>query len=271
MKETFISLAGMKDAIQRGKDNGCNELVISGGEPTIFPSVIIKLMTLAEELGYEKYIIQTNGSGLVDNDELLQFLDFIAQKKEVCISFSVHGHTSEIHDKMSGMLGAFSSLTKAIQNVSKTNCKIYTNTVISSLNVKYLANVARMILPYNPDIMQFSMMHLTNPSELSISLSDSVLAVHGLRNLVDLEILRTEGIPYCLMYGMEKCVGESCWPNRLDLYNREDSYMSDFKQLEYGMRRKLESCEKCILNKICMGVWSEHFDEFFTLGIHPII
>ena len=44
MKENVIYVDGLIEAIIDGKKNGCNELIISGGEPTLFPDVIIKLL-----------------------------------------------------------------------------------------------------------------------------------------------------------------------------------------------------------------------------------
>ena len=55
------------------------------------------------------------------------------------------------------------------------------------------------------------------------------------------------------------------------IINDMNDYMSDFKQLDYGMRSKMENCDKCIMNKICMGVWKEHFEEFSNMRIHAIV
>lgn len=270
LKDNVISLEGLKSAVKKGFDNGCDELVISGGEPTSVPKTIMEIVSLAQNLGYKKYIIQTNGSGLSEDLELLDFLNEISNQNEFCISFSIHGSTAEIHDKMSRTQGAYNKLIKAMQNVSKTNCRIYTNTVVSALNIKNLKEIANLLLSYNPEIMQFSMMHLSSPSELSVNLFESVSAIRELKTVVSDKILKTEGIPYCLLYGMEKCVGESCWPNTLDLYNKEDNYMKDFKQLEHNMRSKLDICPSCIMDSICMGVWSEHLTEFSNSNIKAI-
>lgn len=270
MKDIVIPLESLKKAVFQGHKNGCNELVLSGGEPTLYPKYIIELISFAVTLGYEKYIIQTNGYGLSTCEELVSFLDHVAKTTEVCLSFSVHGHNADIHNELSGNPNAFRSLTDAINKASKTHCRIYTNTVINAYNVDYLNDVATLIAPYQPDIMQFSVMHLKEQSELSVSLADSVQAIKKLKDIVSLNVLKTEGVPYCLLYGMEQCVGESAWPTVLDLYNKDNDYMSDFKQLDYGMRSKMESCKKCIMNKICMGVWKEHFEEFSNMGIHPI-
>lgn len=270
MKENVISVDGLIKAIIDGKKNGCNELIISGGEPTLFPDVIIKLLIVAEEYGYQKYIIQTNGSGLANNFSLVSFLNDLSKTKEICISFSIHGHCSDIHDNMSSCEGAFDLLIKAMENVKKTSCKIYTNTVVSSLNIKHLKEIALLISSYKPDIMQFSMMHLDAPNELTTKLVDTANAIHELTSIVSKDVLKTEGIPFCLMYGIEECVGEAYWPESLDLYNKNDDYMHDFNQLDYGMRWKAENCHNCIMNEICNGIWKEHTDEFLSSDIHPI-
>ena len=270
MRDTVIPLESLKKAVIQGHENGCNELVLSGGEPTLYPNYIMELINLAESLNYKKYIIQTNGYGLSKYDELVSFLDNLAKKTEICLSFSVHGHLSSIHNDLCGNSNAFKSLINAIDKISKTHCNIYTNTVINALNIDHLKEIAILLLPYSPEIMQFSIMHLEEKSNLSVSFENSVRAVKELKNIVSLDILKTEGIPYCLLHGMEQCVGESAWPTVLDLYNADNVYMKDFKQLDYGMRSKMLTCDKCLLDKICMGVWKEHFEEFLSMNIHPI-
>lgn len=261
---------GLLDAIKQGRRNGCTELVISGGEPTLLPDVIEKILVYSQGQGYQKYIIQTNGSGLSENRHLVAVLDEMAQEKEVCISFSIHGHNAKIHDQMCQTEGAFEKLMRAIENISSTKCRIYTNTVISRLNISNLDKIAKKILPFKPEIMQFAMMHLEESNQLQTGLIESALAVRQLKNIVASDILRTEGIPYCLMYGMEKCVGESYWPAALDLYNKNDDYMNNFDQLEYGMRWKSTNCKNCIMNEICAGIWKEHAAEFMRENIKII-
>lgn len=270
LQKNVITLNGILDAVKRGYNAGCRELVISGGEPTLFPNIIKSIMSYAEELGYTKYIIQTNGSGLSNNIQLVEFLDSIANKKEVCISFSMHGHTSIIHDTMSRTEGAFEKLMVAMNNVKETKCHIYTNTVMSKLNIGYLKEIADLSLGFGSKIIQFSMMHLEETNDMTTSLLESSMEIRQVAKLVGHDVLKTEGIPYCLMHNIETCVGESYWPNKLDLYNKENDYMPAFNQLEDGMRWKAKSCTDCIMNEICMGIWKEHKTEFENAGIKPI-
>lgn len=265
-----MTIEKLKRAVIHGHENGCNELVISGGEPTLCPQYVMDLLRLAKALDYKKYIIQTNGYGIAENDDLVSFLSHMAETSDICISFSVHGHSAELHDGLCGTFGSFENLMKAMDRISKTRCTIYTNTVVNARNISHLENIAKLLNFYNPQIMQFSVMHLKEQSELSVPLAATVKAIQNLAKIVDVQMLKTEGVPYCLLHGMESCVGESAWPSILDLYNRTDNYLQDFKQTDYGMRRKLPNCNQCILDDICMGVWKENFDEFSSMNIHPI-
>lgn len=265
-----ITLEGLKRAVEVGYKSGCREIVISGGEPTLVPGFIKEILELAERLGYEKYILQTNGSGIASNSKLLSYLDSIAIKKDFFISFSIQGHSANLHNSISGSEGAFEKLILAMEEVKKSHCKIYTNTVVSKLNISNLKEIALLLLTYKPVIMQFSMMHLTHPSDICTTLIETSIAIRKLKDIVPSTTLKTEGIPFCLMHGMEYCVGESFWPNKLDLYNYEDHYMHEFTQLGSGMRAKKEFCNRCIMNEICMGVWREHISELEKLNIQPI-
>lgn len=273
LQNEVIEEKGLFNAVYSGYGNGCRELVISGGEPTLLPDTICRLLDYANQLGYEKYILQTNGIGLSENPALVSALDQLALQRDVCISFSIHGHTHEIHDKMSGRRGAFQSLISAISNISTTRCHIYTNTVISSYNIHYVPQIIKLLLPYKPKLIQFAMMHLDHPSDISTGLVETASVLHTLAELPSniTDLIKTEGLPYCLMYGLEKCVGESYWPDTLDLYNKDNDYMLSFNQLESGMRWKAPSCKDCIMNELCAGIWKEHSNEFLQSGVHPIV
>lgn len=271
LKDEAIGEAGLLREVEEGYRRGCRELTLSGGEPTLRPDTLRRVMERADEVGYQKYIIQTNGSGFADNETLVPMLAKFSVKADVVVSFSVHGHTAPIHDGMSRTPGAFEKLMRAIRRVrNETDCGIYTNTVMSKTNLPWLRELASTLLAFRPEIMQFSMMHLKRPDPLSTGLLEAANAVRTLNGMVDQAILRTEGIPYCLLYGMEKCVGESYWPNILDLYNRDSELMTDFDQLGHGMRWKRSDCRDCLMNEVCMGIWREHAEEFSRSDVRPI-
>lgn len=271
LKDEFIGEAGLLQEVERGYQRGCRELVLSGGEPTLRPDTLCNVLERANAVGYKKYIIQTNGSGFTDHPDLTSMLKNFSERTEVCVSFSIHGHTARLHDDMTNMPGSFEKLLCALHQLKRnTTCTIYTNTVMSKTNLPWLREIASMLIPFQPNIIQFSMMHLKHPGPLSTGLLEAANAVRALNGIVNRSILRTEGIPYCLLYGMETCVGESYWPNILDLYNRDAELMEDYNQLGDGMRWKLPTCQDCLMNEICMGTWLEHAEEFFKAKVRPI-
>lgn len=262
MQDVVISDQSLFSSIEKGYLQGCRSLVVSGGEPTLFASKVMDVMAYADKLGYRSFTLQTNGSGLAEKNELLGFLQGIAEKKKLAISFSIHGSNSHIHDLMSSRDGAFCELLQAIKYISSIeDISLYTNTVISSLNFSSLHEIARLLSPFGVTVMQFAILHSMSKDDLSVGLCDSANAVQGLIDVVGKDVLRTEGIPYCFMYGNEECVGESYWPPQLDLFNDENDYRSDFDQISAGMRKKAPFCSECIMNELCHGVWSENYLE----------
>jgi len=228
----------------------------------MLPDAVIETIEHANQLGYESYTIQTNGSGLSEKNSLFYFLKDIADRNQLSISFSIHGPNRHIHDAISSRSGAFDSLLQSIENIStSTKATIYTNSVISAPNINLLRDIAALLGQYRIQVMQFAVMHSEQTDDLSVGLLPSAKAVHTLTDFVSSYVLRTEGIPYCLMYGYEECVGESYWPANLDLFNKDDDYMCDFDQSSSGMHKKASFCSQCVMNEICVGSWAEHYEE----------
>ena len=269
MKSEILSLDNLLATIEKGYRNGARELVLSGGEPTIHEEKFLKCLTAADRIGYEKYIIQTNGSGIAVGESIINFLADFSKRRDVAISFSIHGANSKTHDELSCTSGAFDKLILAMKKIFKeTSCGIYTNTVVTRRNLNELQSIADLVKSFKPEIIQFAMMHAPDLENLSVGLKESALAIRKLN--VSRDVLKTEGIPCCFMYGLEECVGESYWPEVLDIYNREDNYLADFNQREHGMRWKAAFCKECLLNEICAGIWTEHKEEFLNSTVHPI-
>ena len=242
MKNEILSSENLLKTIEKGYMNGAREIVFSGGEPTIYKEKFLKCLEAADNIGYEKYIIQTNGYGMAVDESIIEFISNLSMRRDVAVSFSVHGADKKTHDELSASVGAFDYLLLAMKKIfEETSCIIYTNTVVTSKNLNVLQKVADLVKIFNPEIIQFAMMHATDFKNLSVGLKETALTVRKLN--VNREILKTEGIPFCLMYGLEECVGESYWPEVLDIYNRDDNYFANFSQLEQGMRWKADFCK----------------------------
>lgn len=123
----------IKKRIDEGVKEGATRLVLSGGEPTIHPN-ILEFIRYGKKKGYKRIQIITNG-------RMLAYRSLVNSLKEAGldeVTFSLHGHTKEIHDAMTRMPGSFEQITTGIKNAQKAGFIINTDTTITKINYKYL-------------------------------------------------------------------------------------------------------------------------------------
>lgn len=216
---------------------------------------MIEIITCAQNLGYEKFILQTNGSGIYG--ELAAFLNDV---ENLSISFSLLGAIAKTHDLGTKNKGSFDRLLRAISLVPKR--EFMTNTVISEINVNELGDIVELVKPLKPKFMQFAIMHSKNNQ---VGLKRSLDAILQIAPILGVDLLRTEGITPCLLKGYEACVSENYFPKELDLYNKNRGKIFRLNQLASDMRFKAKFCKDCICDSICHSVWIETKDEFLSL------
>src|SRR5690349_6345372 len=83
----------IKIQIVEGRKKGAERLILSGGEPTMHPN-FLDFVKLGKRVGYPKVQTVTNGRMFAYSE----FLARAAQHGLDEITFSLHGHTAELHD-----------------------------------------------------------------------------------------------------------------------------------------------------------------------------
>lgn len=136
------SLAQIKSELDAAREKDCDEVVLTGGEPTIYPD-IIEVVSYAKSIGFKSIKTVTNGRMFFYRD----FTDEIINAGLNEIIFSIHGPAPEVHDLHTGSPGSFSQLIKGIKNVSShKNVIISTNTTITKMNYKYLPSTIQLMI-----------------------------------------------------------------------------------------------------------------------------
>src|SRR5262249_34279129 len=96
--------------IQRGRDElRADKIILSGGEASIHPK-FIDFVRYAKEIGYNR--VQTVTNGVMFSKRPFYKSAVAAGLGE--ITFSLHGHTPELHDRLTGTPGAFNKLMKGM-------------------------------------------------------------------------------------------------------------------------------------------------------------
>src|SRR6056297_3922347 len=100
-----------KDILSSAED-GATYLELIGGEVTIRKDAP-ELIEFADSLDFETISLTTNG-------RMLAYPEYARQLVEAGLNslvFSIHGHTAELHDYLTGVKGSFDQLGKGIDNV----------------------------------------------------------------------------------------------------------------------------------------------------------
>lgn len=258
--------------LREAKKKGATTVVFTGGEPTLHPN-IIEIVKEAKKLGYQKIQLQTNGRTLCNEEFLIKLINAGVNE----ISPAVHGPTPQIHDKLTNSPGSFNQTITGIKNVRKYGIYLLTNTVITSLNYRYLPEIAKLLIYLGVNQFQFAFIHIVGTgwknrnwivprkSEILPFLYEALNI--GIRYNVP---CYTEAIPYCFMKGYEKFVVENIIPDG-------PVFDADFVLENYGEYRKregkvkAEKCKKCIYYKICEGPWKEYPQIYGWNEFKPVI
>jgi len=134
---TYVPLEELKAFIRKGREQGGERLILSGGEASVHPDYI-KLIRYGRELGYEW--IQT-----VTNGQMFAYPKFAHKAKMAGLNeatFSMHGHNAKLHDRLVGLPGAFERGNQGIRNLQALGgVVVNVDVVINKMNVMYLRDI----------------------------------------------------------------------------------------------------------------------------------
>lgn len=131
-----LPISNFKEITIKIKEYGTKRVCITGGDPLLYPD-ISQLLDHNKSLGFYNLLLTTNGSLLMKRyKEVSPFVD--------AVRFSIHAMNSK-HDEIVGNRGVFSSTSQAIDLLIKNNISCFVTTVITTLNVNEIKDIAEWI------------------------------------------------------------------------------------------------------------------------------
>lgn len=128
--------------IDDGIKEGCQRLVLSGGEPTIHPD-IVDFVKYGKEVGYKKIQIITNGRMFASK----KFSDKIVEAGLDEVTFSIHGHNAELHDSLTNVKGSFIQAIKGLLYLRKnTNLILNLDVCVNKLNYRFILDILKFFV-----------------------------------------------------------------------------------------------------------------------------
>lgn len=151
---TIRSAEEIKIQIIEGRKKGMTRLILSGGEPTIHPN-FLDFVRLGKKAGYRKIQTVTNGRMFSYPEFLQRAADYGLDE----ITFSLHGHTPKLHDRLVGVPGAFEQEVKGLKAaLAMGRFIINIDIVINKQNVPYLPEMLETFISWG--VKEFDLLHV---------------------------------------------------------------------------------------------------------------
>ena len=159
-RNVYLREADIRAELERGRSElGADKVILSGGEATLHPE-FVSLIAHARSIGYSRVQTVTNGTQLADRSFMRACLD--AGLGE--ITFSLHGHEPELHDRLTRTPGAFKKIMTAIMRALRDGRPIVNvDVVINKQNVAVIDKIVELCLSVG--VTEFDLLHVIPQAE----------------------------------------------------------------------------------------------------------
>lgn len=250
-----------------------DEVVFTGGEPTLRLHELIDVVGYAKKLKYKVIQIQTNGRLFAYPYFCKDIIN--AGANEFCLA--VHGPNEKVHDFLTSSSGSFEQTVQGIKNLKKLRQYVLTNTVITTCNYKLLPEISQLLISLNVDQLQFAFPHIlgTAAENKDWLIPKKSQVIDYVKRGIDIgrkagKIVTTEALPYCFMQGYDDCVAEKVIPDTkvFDAKFVIDNYT--VYRRKHG-KIKNHKCKECSYDYVCEGPWREYPKIFGWEEFKPLI
>lgn len=198
----------IRERIRYAAANGYDQVGFSGGEPTIRPD-FVELIAFAKEHGFRRIGVTTNG-------RMLAYRSFTEAAMRAGLdgfTFSLHGHCSEVHDRITNAKGALEQAMAGLRNVAAVQerfglqAHLMNNQILLPDNVHLIREVIETMAPFGTRLFMIQpfIAQRSNSDEIErffVSYDDIVASVE--RAIPALEQHRARikpyNVPNCLLW-----------------------------------------------------------------------
>jgi molybdenum cofactor biosynthesis enzyme MoaA len=141
--------------LRRGRDElRADKVILSGGEGSIHPK-FVDFVRYAKDLGYSRVQTVTNGVMFAKRE----FYNAAVEAGLGEITFSLHGHTPELHDRLTGTPGAFHKLMKGMMRaIREGRIIVNVDVCINKQNVPYIDQIVDLCLSVG--VREYDLLHV---------------------------------------------------------------------------------------------------------------
>jgi len=254
-RNVYLPESEVKADLLRGREElDADKVIISGGEAALHPK-FVEFIRYAKSIGYDRVQTVTNGWRYANRDYYKACMD--AGLGE--ITFSLHGHTAELHDHLTQHPGSFKRLMKALIRALRDPAGPIVNVdvVINKQNVGVLDKIVELAISVG--VTEFDLLHVipqsnayTNRKEMFYDPEEYLPVLHKVfrLNRHPRFVIWTNRFPVPWLEGMEDLIQD---PHKmLDEVNGRRFMVRNY--LDTGRKldcRESERCPHCFIAPFC--------------------
>lgn len=266
------SLEVIKRRVDDIYNYGIRQIDLSGGESSIEPNWF-KILDYCKD---KEMSISTLSNGWKFSDK-----DFLKKSKAHGLNeilFSLHGSNEKIHDMITGKIGSFKKIIKAINNSIELDLIVRINCTVYDLNHEFLKNeYIDLLKSISPLEINFICLNYdtdnSNFRQIDYKIiTDSIkFCIDNIKDYV--KYINVRYIPYCYMEGYEKHVVNyyqhiydiydwnlAIYNHEIDTriqYSKEEKLRQSYdaaKHFRINGYNKSDECKDCKYYFICDGI-----------------
>ncbi len=253
-RNVYLSEEDVKAEILRGRTElDAWKIILSGGEAALHP-LFPEFIRYAREVGYGRIQTVTNGWRYADRD----FYEKCVQAGLQEMTFSLHGHTPELHNRLTQHPGSYERIVKAIRRAARDPRMICSvDVVINKQNVGVLDKIVELAIKLG--VTEFDLLHVIpqsagydNRDQLFYSPKEYLPVLQKVfrLNRHPRFVVWTNRFPVAFLEGMEDLIQD---PHKmLDEINgrrfQVRKYLDEGEQLNC---REPDRCQHCFIEPYC--------------------
>ncbi len=246
-------LPELEQELRAGLAEGAARLILSGGEPTLHPG-FLELVSRGKALGYRWVQVVSNG-------RMFAYPGFAARAEAAGLdeaTFSIHGHTPELHDRLTGVPGSFAQALAGLRNLQAAGrVVVNADLVLNAWNLPALPEIIDFLL--GQGLREFDLLWLVpfgrawerraelfvRPEEAAPGLREAILRARRAGAVV-----WTNRLPAAALEGLEQLLQD---PHKLldEVRGREAELRAWIERGEPMACRHPERCGQCFMAGLC--------------------
>lgn len=258
--------------MNRGRRQGCTELVVMRGEATLRKD-LLPLIRRARAMGYRHIQLQTNARMLSH----AVYVDKLMQAGVDLFEVSFFGPNPAVHDRIAGDEGAFGQTVLGLRNIVDRGGGLLVTVPVIRRNFALLPAITRLLAELGVKRLQYDFARpIKRGRDWNVAtlarLEDAAAFIRRavlLAGELDM-VASTEAVPLCLLgdeaaHAVEQ-VGMLGAFQTADLHRREASLAAH----RIESRPTGQICQQCPVSERCPTTWAAYQELFGTAAFSPV-